>query len=687
MTPIILALGGVLVGVFVKSLGKYIKIPYTVVLFIVGICVGIARRAGGFEGLEWMAKGIDDVANLDPNFVLYVFLPILIFAAAYDMNLHVFRKNLLNASVLAGPGLVICMFLTGALLLAYNLIFPGSSAEWTWKFALMFGALISATDPVAVVALLQELKTSKKFSTLVDGESLLNDGTGIVCFMVFYGAFVGHASEMNPLSYFIWVCGGSCLIGYLIALVTIWFTTMVNSDEIAQNCITIIAAYLTFIVAQFSLDISGVIALVVYGLTFAQKGRPLFKASVNEFMSKFWGLLAHIANTLIFIIVGIIIAGKIKVDFAHILQLIVLYIALMLIRYAMIAILYPAIKRCGYGLSLGESIILGWGGLRGALGMSLALMVHGTQSIPLEIREDVLFFTAGIVTLTLCINATTSKWLLGKLNLIKASSVARNKIDAQINNYLVEADKRSLEKIRNTDMLNGADLEYVAKFIPEYIDIPEGEEEEANNAKDIKIEVRNMLLESQRNRLNLLYTTGILTKPSFVRLQEYLEDMADGEGELPLNSNKKTISIRGIYFIIALFNLEKAFGITKYSMLSKRIGHTFDRYRGFQLIQMDSMEVLNKYLKSDIITNPNKEKIISELKEEIQDNLNSAENVINELKQNFADAYTLALTKRSARILLASEKDQIGKLVSKGVITTEDGIRLTEDANARQRLV
>lgn len=97
----------------------------------------------------------------------------------------------------------------------------------------------------------------------------------------------------------------------------------------------------------------------------------------------------------------------------------------------MIMLLYPLMKRMGYGLSKRESVILTWGGLRGALGMTLALMVSYTPAIPEDVRSQVLFFTAGIVTLTLCVNATTTRWLLNKLGLINIPSariILENKI-------------------------------------------------------------------------------------------------------------------------------------------------------------------------------------------------------------------------------------------------------------------
>lgn len=165
LIPLLLTIGGLVIGAILKSLLQHTRIPYTVGLFAIGLLVGLLNRSGIFNFWDGLSEGISSVANINPDLILYLFLPILIFDAAYELNLHIFKKTLANATLLAVPGLVICMLLTGALLMGISLCIPGFSS-WTWGFALMFGALISATDPVAVVALLHELKTSKRFSTL-----------------------------------------------------------------------------------------------------------------------------------------------------------------------------------------------------------------------------------------------------------------------------------------------------------------------------------------------------------------------------------------------------------------------------------------------------------------------------------------------------------------------------------------
>lgn len=223
-----------------------------------------------------------------------------------------------------------------------------------------------------------------------------------------------------------------------------------------QNSVMILSAYMTFVIAQNYLEVSGVIALVGFGLTVSYMGRPRLKPQVNKFMRQFWELAAHIANTLIFIIVGIVITLKVDFSWMDLLILICVYAGINIIRILIITIFYPIMKRSGYGLSVRESTILSWGGLRGALGLTMALMVSYTFSIPEPIRRQVLFLTAGIVTLTLTINATTIGWLLKKLGLAKIPS-SKLLLDYSVKEQLYEGTEKYLKDLKQKEALEATD--------------------------------------------------------------------------------------------------------------------------------------------------------------------------------------------------------------------------------------
>lgn len=124
-----------------------------------------------------------------------------------------------------------------------------------------------------------------------------------------------------------------------------WFLKQFNGDEAVQNSIIIVSSYITFILAQSYLDVSGVIALVAFGLTINNVGRPRLKPEVNKFMAQFWELMSYMANTLIFIIVGVVIAIKVDVTWRSLLFLLIVYIGLNVIRLLMILLLFPLMKK------------------------------------------------------------------------------------------------------------------------------------------------------------------------------------------------------------------------------------------------------------------------------------------------------------------------------------------------------
>lgn len=677
LAPLLLTIGGLIIGAILKSLLKHSRLPYTVGLFAIGIILGVMNRTGVFQSLPELHDAVSSVANINPDLILYLFLPILIFDAAYELNLHIFKKTLANATLLSAPGLIICMLLTGALMMGVATFIPGFES-WTWAFALMFGALISATDPVAVVALLHELKTSKRFSTLVDAESLLNDGTGIVCFMLFFGAYAAEeATHASPVITFIREVGLSTLLGFLLARIVIWFITRINSEEMVQNSVIILAAYLTFILSQYYLGVSGVIALVAFGLTVTYVGKPRLKPQVNTFMEHFWELLTYIANTLIFILVGVVIAEKVDFSWGALGVLILIYIALNFIRFAMIMLLYPVMKRLGYGLTRRESVILTWGGLRGALAMTLALMVSYTPAIPEDIRSQVLFFTAGIVTLTLCINATTMRALLNRLGLTHVPS-ARTMLAYRIEKSIRENSEKYLEGLKKRDALEGANWHKVESYMTAQ------PQEPAKNPQNKAMlpEIRLRVLDKEKAICREIYEEGVISKPVFLRLMNSLDELYDHDGNYPLNVRtsifkfcQRTDLLNTLRNIPYLQNW-----MTFY--FRERITVVYDLGRGFIILQKGSLKLLEDLRASEWVTGE-QDSVLDTLREEINDNINRMSAFINNLADNFPKAYGHALTIKSIRMLLSNERHTVKQLISNGMLSEKDAERILDDIDER----
>nr|MBC8343166.1 cation:proton antiporter [Bacteroidota bacterium] len=438
MEPLFFIVIALIIGAATRHFLKKTPLPYTVLLMIFGIGLGLLVRFDIFENLHahfWhsLHGALAWASAIDPHVILFIFLPILIFEAAFAMDVHTFKKSVGNAAILAIPGILIALFLTGALVEGLSSIHIGFK-DWGWSLAFLFGAVVSATDPVAVVALLKELGASKKLGTLIEGESLLNDGTAIVLFFVFMAILpfqLGtHSSDHSVLYEFFRVSLGGVLLGLVIGSITLMWVRKVFNDAMIEITLIVVAAYLTFYIAEHFLHVSGVLGLVSLGLAMASAGRTRISAEVQHFLHEFWELAAFIANTLIFVIVGVVIAERTVFSLNDFAALMILYVGIHIIRAFVITLFYPLMKKIGYGLPKKDAVVAWYGGLRGAVGLALALVfvgeiakIENASPALLLIADQFLFYLAGIVALTLLINATTIKFLVNKLGLTKIPPV------------------------------------------------------------------------------------------------------------------------------------------------------------------------------------------------------------------------------------------------------------------------
>ena len=426
-----------LLGTLLKTVLRNSRLPYTVVLLLAGIAAGGIHELGIFGADSLISNIFTQVGHIDPHLILYLFLPTLIFESAYTMEPHLFFRIAPQVTLLAVIGLIISMVLT-ALAASWLL-------SWGIGTALLFGALICATDPVAVVAVLKEKSSRKRLETLVEGESLLNDGTAIVFFSLFYGFALGTTTEVRALSVvgeFIWVVSAGLIIGTVMGWGILWIIGKLINQPLIETTLSIAAAYLTFFIAE-SMHVSGVVALVALALMFSTLGRTRISPEISHFLHHFWEMMSYLANTLIFLIVGIVIMAHTTFDSPQLwIALGVLYIALTLIRAVSVWTLMPLLARIGVGITREKATVLVWGGLRGAVSLALALSLAQDSGVPQVLRDQILFLTAGIVMLTIVINGSTIEWLLHRLALdrlppAKARSVqkARQTIDAQMQTF------------------------------------------------------------------------------------------------------------------------------------------------------------------------------------------------------------------------------------------------------------
>lgn len=288
----------------------------------------------------------------------------------------------------------------------------------------MFGAILSATDPVAVVALLRDLGTSKRLATLIEAESLLNDGTAFVFFILLRDRVVGTKSSIGEeIGTFFQLSFGGVVLGIVFGIITVFWLTHVFKNPQVETSITIALAYLCFWVSEATvLAVSGVLAVVFMGL-FLSKYKTAVSPEVEGFLHHVWEQISYVANTIVFVLSGEIVAEKFFSNFFEARDfgyLILLYVLLHVIRAAVVFSLLPLMRRFGiFQVSNSEGIVLVAGGLRGAVSLALALLTELEEGIDEAVKDKIIFHVAGIVVLTLFINASLIQYLLEYLNLTK----------------------------------------------------------------------------------------------------------------------------------------------------------------------------------------------------------------------------------------------------------------------------
>ncbi|MES1918120.1 Sodium/hydrogen exchanger 10 [Bonamia ostreae] len=253
---------GMLIGVIVYHLNKkfHNKIPFSVILLLVGVSIG-----GIDIALKRKVPFIDIIETLNPMIFMQIFLPNLIFYSVFSTNHHTLMRVKWHALVLAIPGVLINTLLT-SIICSYILPY-----RWNIKISLLFGSIVSATDPVAVVTLLREIKASQNLSTVVETESLFNDASAIILFDVLTLMII-DSQKSKTASFYIFRClvllSGS-LIGAIFGFITSLYITTVLNDELLETSATFIGINLDFIVADL-LKSSGVLATVAMGLVIAR---------------------------------------------------------------------------------------------------------------------------------------------------------------------------------------------------------------------------------------------------------------------------------------------------------------------------------------------------------------------------------------------------------------------------------
>ncbi len=389
---------------------KQFKVPYTIALVLAGLLLSTLN--------------VLPPVHLTEGLLLLIFLPALLFDAAWNLNFRILSQNWLPITLLAVIGLVMS---TGviAIILSYGLGLP-------ILVSMMFGALMSATDPVSVLALFKQMHVDQRFTTIVEGESLFNDGTAVVIFKLLFSIVaLGLASPalrldtliIGGIIQFLIVVVGGILIGSVIGIFFSYLTRLVN-DHLLELTFTTIVAYGSFILADQievpgiapGVKLSGVIATVAAGLVMGEMGRQKgMSMTTKTVISSFWEYAAFFVNSLVFLLIGL----EIHIQFL-LAQWESIVIAIVAVLIGRCIAVYGVVPFFNLKSSAQLRIptpwqhMLVWGGLRGALSMALVLSLPVTMPQ----RSLLIGMVFGVVLFSLLGQGLSLSWLLKKLKII-----------------------------------------------------------------------------------------------------------------------------------------------------------------------------------------------------------------------------------------------------------------------------
>lgn len=383
------------VAMIVALAARRVKLPYTVGLVIVGIVLALSKEDFGLP--------------LTHDFIFDLILPPLLFEAAITLSWPELRRDILPILVLSTFGTIV-----SAGIVAWGM---ARLLGWPMSSALVFGALIAATDPVAIIAMFKDNKVKGRLRLLVESESLFNDGAAAVLFVMALAwsqSAENAQTSIEMTGAMVLIVAGGIAIGALCggaALIVAWR----SSEHLIEAALTMVAAYGSFLVADY-FHVSGVLATVTAGLMMANfrllRGKSFLSLRGQEFILGFWDFAAFLANSVVFLLIGVAVAAMPLRSYGAV--LLTSFVVVLLGRGLTVYPLSLLFLRSRWTISLREQHILWWGGLRGALALALALSMPPT----LPLRDEIVVVTFGVVAFSIVVQGLTMPLLLRRLGFL-----------------------------------------------------------------------------------------------------------------------------------------------------------------------------------------------------------------------------------------------------------------------------
>ncbi len=400
------------ISALVAVVARRVNFPYTVALVIAG----------------FLATGLGSVVEVDvsADLILGLLVPPLLFEATLNLSWRKLRADLPAVLVFALLGTLVGTLGVGWVM--------HEALGLPWAAALAFGALISATDPVAVIAFFKSLGAPKRLTVLVEGESVFNDAVAVVAFNLAIAAALttGPFSVGDALGEFVVVSAGGLAVGLVLGIIVASVILARVDDALIETTTTLALAYGSFLLAEEfglligrdDLHFSGILAVVSAGLVVGNIGFSNTSPNTRNTLDQFWELLTYLVNSMVFLLIGLTIRPQALVDELPAIALAV--VTTLALRAVVVYGFSAVLNRNGWvrPIPLKYNHVQFWGGLRGAISLALALTIS-TEVFSADVVTRLQAMTFGVVLFTLLIQGTTMATLINSLGL---AGLSRNEL-------------------------------------------------------------------------------------------------------------------------------------------------------------------------------------------------------------------------------------------------------------------
>jgi len=488
----------------VAVIAMRLRIPYMVALVLGGLALGsissaILDQFYASQRPDWLTSEV----------ILFVFLPALLFEGSVKINFTQLRRNLTPILILANLGTLVAALVTSYVL------------HWTIGLpvltALLFGAAISATDPISVLSIFKDLAVPKRLTLLVEAESLLNDGTAAVLFQIFVAAILTHEVRVvaGVGEFLLAVIGGAAVgfgLGYLVSAITSQI-----DDPQTEITLTTILAYSSYLVASH-LHLSGVIATVVAGITIGNIGAKTgMSARTRLALWSFWEYAAFIINSIVFLLIGIEVRVTDLVRYWP--EILMAVGAVLLGRIVCVYGTIPIANRFAEKISMRWQHVLVWGGLHGSL--SLALVLSLDRNFP--DRPRILLLTFGVVAFSIIVQGLTIKPLV---RILKVASLKEDDYAvARVEQIAISDARAELEDLLKTNAVSRIVYEVLRRDLEDRLhkvdaDLSELYLKDSARKEAEMITARMRLLAAERSSIEQAVHDGLITPESAAKIMD-----------------------------------------------------------------------------------------------------------------------------------------------------------------------